>query len=125
MSQKFSLYPDLTPFENIRFYLGIYDVPAAEWAERIEWVFAMTRLSGGARPADPGAAAGLAPAPGARLRPAAPAAAALPGRAHLRGRPHHAAALLGFHPPARRPRGSRSSSPPTTWTRRATAAGSS
>ena len=44
MSQRFSLYPDLTPFENVRFYLGIYDVPAAEWAERLDWVFAMTRL---------------------------------------------------------------------------------
>jgi len=45
MSQKFSLYPDLTPFENIRFYLGIYNVPPAEWPERIEWVFAVTRLT--------------------------------------------------------------------------------
>ncbi|MEW5909945.1 MAG: ABC transporter ATP-binding protein, partial [Thermodesulfobacteriota bacterium] len=44
MSQKFSLYPDLTPFENIRFYLGIYNVPDALWKERIEWVFEMTRL---------------------------------------------------------------------------------
>ena len=45
MSQKFSLYPDLTPYENIRFYLGIYNVPQADWPERIEWVFAVTRLS--------------------------------------------------------------------------------
>jgi ABC-2 type transport system ATP-binding protein len=45
MSQKFSLYPDLTPFENIRFYLGIYNVPPVEWPERIEWVFTVTRLS--------------------------------------------------------------------------------
>jgi ABC-2 type transport system ATP-binding protein len=45
MSQKFSLYPDLTPFENIRFYLGIYNVPPPEWPERIEWVFTVTRLA--------------------------------------------------------------------------------
>jgi len=45
MSQKFSLYPDLTPFENIRFYLGIYNVPPEQWAERIQWVFGVTRLS--------------------------------------------------------------------------------
>ena len=56
----------------------------------------------GARPPDAGAAPRLAPAPGPGLRPAAPAAAALPGRAHLRGRPHHATAFLGLHPPAHR-----------------------
>jgi ABC-2 type transport system ATP-binding protein len=44
MSQKFSLYEDLTPFENIRFYLGIYSVPTRLWKERTEWVFEMTRL---------------------------------------------------------------------------------
>ena len=44
MSQKFSLYQDMTPFENIRFYLGIYNVPIAEWQERVEWVLALTRL---------------------------------------------------------------------------------
>ncbi|MGD8798724.1 MAG: ATP-binding cassette domain-containing protein, partial [Desulfobacterales bacterium] len=31
MSQKFSLYLDMTPFENIRFYLGIYNVPPHSW----------------------------------------------------------------------------------------------
>ncbi len=44
MSQKFSLYEDLTPFENIRFYLGIYNVPEAEWAGRIEWALELARL---------------------------------------------------------------------------------
>jgi ABC-type multidrug transport system ATPase subunit len=44
MSQKFSLYEDMTPFENIRFYLGIYNVPARQWKERMEWVLEMTRL---------------------------------------------------------------------------------
>jgi len=45
MSQKFSLYEDMTPFENIRFYLGVYNVPEAEWKERMEWVLELTRLT--------------------------------------------------------------------------------
>jgi len=44
MSQKFSLYEDMTPFENIRFYLGIYNVPLEQWEDRIEWVLDMTQL---------------------------------------------------------------------------------
>jgi len=44
MSQKFSLYEDMTPFENIRFYLGIYNVPSEQWEDRIEWVLDMTQL---------------------------------------------------------------------------------
>lgn len=44
MSQKFSLYEDMTPFENVRFYLGIYSVPSEQWEERIDWVLEMTRL---------------------------------------------------------------------------------
>jgi ABC-2 type transport system ATP-binding protein len=44
MSQKFSLYEDLTPFENVRFYLGVYSVPPGQWKERIEWVLNMTQL---------------------------------------------------------------------------------
>jgi ABC-2 type transport system ATP-binding protein len=44
MSQKFSLYEDLNPYENLRFYLGVYSVPQEQWHERIEWVLNMTRL---------------------------------------------------------------------------------
>ena len=44
MSQKFSLYLDMTPFENIRFYLGIYDVPLHLWKERTEEILKITRL---------------------------------------------------------------------------------
>lgn len=44
MSQKFSLYDDLSPFENIRFYLGIYNVPEALWEERIAWILDMAQL---------------------------------------------------------------------------------
>jgi ABC-2 type transport system ATP-binding protein len=44
MSQKFSLYEELTPFENLRFYLGVYSVAQEEWKNRIEWILDMTRL---------------------------------------------------------------------------------
>jgi ABC-2 type transport system ATP-binding protein len=44
MSQKFSLYEDLTPFENIRFYMGLYSVPSREWKDRMDWVLDMARL---------------------------------------------------------------------------------
>jgi len=44
MSQKFSLYEDLTPLENIRFYLGIYSVAQNQWKDRIAWILDMTRL---------------------------------------------------------------------------------
>ena len=44
MSQKFSLYEDLTPYENVRFYLGIYSVPQNQWPERVDWILNMTRL---------------------------------------------------------------------------------
>ncbi len=44
MSQKFSLYEDLTPYENIRFYLGIYAIPKRKWHDRIDWALEMTRL---------------------------------------------------------------------------------
>jgi ABC-2 type transport system ATP-binding protein len=45
MSQKFSLYLDMTPFENIRFYLGIYNVPPHSWKERTEEILEVTRLT--------------------------------------------------------------------------------
>jgi len=44
MSQKFSLYEDLTPFENIRFYLGLYSVPKRLWKERMDWVLDTAQL---------------------------------------------------------------------------------
>jgi ABC-2 type transport system ATP-binding protein len=44
MSQKFSLYEDLTVEENIDFYSGIYRIPAVKKAERKEWVIGMAGL---------------------------------------------------------------------------------
>jgi ABC-2 type transport system ATP-binding protein len=45
MSQRFSLYEDLTVEENIDFYSGIYRIPAEKKAERKEWVIAMAGLT--------------------------------------------------------------------------------
>ncbi|MRR33765.1 ABC transporter ATP-binding protein [bacterium] len=45
MSQKFSLYDDLTVEENIDFYSGIYRIPAEKKAERKEWVITMAGLA--------------------------------------------------------------------------------
>ena len=46
MSQRFSLYQDLTVEENIDFYSGIYGIPAARKRERKEWVIEMAGLAG-------------------------------------------------------------------------------
>jgi ABC-2 type transport system ATP-binding protein len=44
MSQKFSLYEDLTVEENIDFYSGIYSIPAKQKQTRKEWVIEMAGL---------------------------------------------------------------------------------
>jgi ABC-2 type transport system ATP-binding protein len=45
MSQKFSLYEDLTVEENIAFYGGIYGVSDARLAERKAWILEMANLA--------------------------------------------------------------------------------
>jgi len=45
MSQKFSLYEDLTVAENIAFYGGIYRLSAKALAERADWVIEMAGLT--------------------------------------------------------------------------------
>ncbi len=45
MSQKFSLYEDLTVEENIAFYSGIYRLPSMEALERADWVIEMSGLT--------------------------------------------------------------------------------
>ncbi|HUJ27191.1 MAG TPA: ABC transporter ATP-binding protein [Myxococcales bacterium] len=44
MTQRFSLYEDLTVFENLRFYAGLYGVPGDRRRARIEEVLVATGL---------------------------------------------------------------------------------
>jgi ABC-2 type transport system ATP-binding protein len=46
MSQRFSLYADLTVVQNLRFYAGIYKIPRAKRAGRIEFALKMAGLRG-------------------------------------------------------------------------------
>jgi ABC-2 type transport system ATP-binding protein len=46
MSQKFSLYGDLTVAENLRFFGGIYSVPHDRLAERMRYAIGMAGLNG-------------------------------------------------------------------------------
>ena len=46
MSQKFSLYNDLTVIENIRLFAGLYSVPQQFLQARIEWALTMANLKG-------------------------------------------------------------------------------
>ncbi len=44
MSQKFSLYDDLTVEQNISFYAGIYQISGVKLKERKEWILEMAGL---------------------------------------------------------------------------------
>ena len=46
MSQKFSLYDDLTIDENLDFFAGVYQVPPERRAERKHWVLTFAGLDG-------------------------------------------------------------------------------
>lgn len=46
MSQKFSLYEDLTVEENITFFGGVYGLSNGQIRERMEWVLEMAGLQG-------------------------------------------------------------------------------
>jgi len=46
MSQKFTLYDDLTILENLQFYSGVYGIPPRQQREKIRWVLAICGLEG-------------------------------------------------------------------------------
>jgi ABC-2 type transport system ATP-binding protein len=46
MSQKFTLYDDLTVVENLEFYCGVYGVPTRDRRQKIDWVLETCGLIG-------------------------------------------------------------------------------
>jgi ABC-2 type transport system ATP-binding protein len=46
MSQKFTLYDDLTILENLHFYSGVYGIPSRQQREKINWVLSISGLEG-------------------------------------------------------------------------------
>jgi ABC-2 type transport system ATP-binding protein len=46
MSQKFSLYNDMSIKENLQFFAGVYGVPEEEFEEKKRWVLSFSGLEG-------------------------------------------------------------------------------
>ncbi|GAI35093.1 unnamed protein product, partial [marine sediment metagenome] len=46
MSQKFTLYDELTVLENLQFYASIFDIPRDKQKEKISWALTACGLEG-------------------------------------------------------------------------------
>ena len=106
MTQRFSLYEDLTIRENLDFVARLYAPEAARRLCRRD-ARRGSASTNRQRPARRHALRRLEAAPGARRLRHAPAAAPAPRRADGRRRPEGAARVLGRDPPARRRRADR------------------
>ncbi len=95
MTQRFSLYDDLTVRQNIRFFGGVYGLRGREARGPRALGDRHSRPRGQGGPADGVAARRLEAAAGPRLRRAPRPEGGVPRRAHGRRRPHLAAPFLG------------------------------
>ena len=102
MSQRFSLYDDLTVDENLAFYTRVYEVPRAERAARIIQMMRLADLVGRERQLAGQLSGGYRQRLALSCALVHRAAPDLPRRADRRRRPGVAPDVLGADPPPRR-----------------------
>ena len=101
MSQKFSLYGNLSVRENLRFFGSAYDLSGRRQRERMDWALDQFELGAARRGDKPGPVARAQAAACDGLRPDARAGHPVPGRADLGRRSPGPAGILEPHQRAR------------------------
>ncbi len=97
MSQKFSLYGNLSVAENLRFFSSAYGLSGRRGSERIDWALQEFDLAPMAQSVSGDLSLGLQAAAGAGLRADARAGDPVSRRAHFRRRPAGAPRILAAH----------------------------